>query len=86
MAWAFGAAVALGVVLAIIDRLTDASIMRKRVNRGTDRYRASVDYVAGDEYHSIADIRIGSGEVSDPMAKRLWIPPEPSSDDPQSPR
>jgi hypothetical protein len=83
MVWIVFAIVAIGLVVALVDRLTEAPIMRKRVNRGTDRYRASVNYVSSDEHGSISDIQIGSGRISDPMAKRLPIPPEPPDGQPK---
>jgi hypothetical protein len=80
MAWVLGGVVVVYALVALIGRLTEAPIMRRRVNTGTDRYRASMDYVAGDERRSAADIVIGSGSLIDPMAKRLPIPPQPSKD------
>ena len=81
MAWVLGGFVLVYALVALASRLTQAPIMRRRVNTGTDRWRASMDYVAGDDHRSPGDIVIGSGTLIDPMAKRLPIPPQPASDD-----
>jgi hypothetical protein len=82
MVWIIGGILVLGGVFALVDRLTDAPIQRRRVNTGTDRYRASMDWIRGTD-QSIGGIRIGSGSRSDPTAKRLPIKP-PGEDDPKS--
>jgi hypothetical protein len=80
MAWVLGAAALVYGVVALALRLSEAPIMRRRVNTGTDRWRASMDFVAGDDRTSAADIQIGSGTLTDPMAKRLPIAPQRSKD------
>lgn len=80
MVWiVIGVIVVLGGLFALVDRLTDAPIQRKRVNTGTDRYKASMDWIRGTN-QSIFDIRVGSGTREDPTAKRLPISP-PADDD-----
>jgi hypothetical protein len=85
MVWLLGGVVLVYALVALISRLTQAPIMRRRVNTGTDRWRASMDYIAGDDRSSAADIVIGSGTRIDPMAKRLPIPPQPSKDSKELP-
>lgn len=80
MAWIIiGIVVVLLGLFALIDRLTDSPMQRRRVNSGTDRYRASMDWVRSTN-HSIFDIRVGSGDRHDPTAKQLKIksPPDDS--------
>jgi hypothetical protein len=81
MIWVIGGMVVVAALFALIDRWTDAPIQRRRVNTGTDRYRASMDWIRTND-ESILGIRIGSGRLNDPNAKRLPIPPP--DDDPKS--
>ena len=79
MVWIIGGIVLLGAVFMLVDRLTDAPIQRRRVNTGTDRYRASMDWIRATD-QSIFDIRVGDGRLSDPTAKKLGINPPPEDD------
>ena len=82
MVWFIGGAFVVCVLFVLVDRLTDAPIQRRRVNAGTDRYRASMDDVRASQHSSIFDIRVGSGDSNDPLAKRLPIDERPRHDRP----
>jgi hypothetical protein len=82
MVWIVAGILLLGAIFALVDRLTDAPIQRRRVNIGTDRYRASMDWVRATD-QSIFDIRVGDGRISDPTSKKLPINP-PGDDDSKS--
>lgn len=79
MVWIIAGVVVVAGLFALLDRWTDAPIQRRRVNTGTDRYRASMDWIRSSE-QSIWDIRVGSGRLNDPTAKRLPINPPPEND------
>ena len=77
MAWIIiGIVVMLLGLFALVDRLTDSPMQRRRVNSGTDRYRASMDWLRSTS-HSIFDIRVGSGDRYDPTAKQPDSKPPP---------
>ena len=66
MIWFVGIIVVV-VLFVVLDHVTDAPIQRRRVNAGTDRYRAAVARAHASD-RSISDIRVGAGDAYDPCA------------------